>query len=179
MIFQAAWSPGASTVVQPVDVLKPTCIGHGLGDRVPQAPTRLVRTCSAFRSKGARLVRSRSNLGSLLRATFLLLAAALTACQVAGCAKPPEVPTWRPWTRVLHGHSPVPEGSRLSLTVQGETGPLLGVESLLAASIESTAAHLLTRRGFRVTNDNSGLQCRIAYQTSASEPRISTSTAHT
>lgn len=100
----------------------------------------------------------------------LPLVVAFALVQLSACVTRPVAPAWRPWNRVLHGPGNVPAGSVLQLEVSGETGPLLGSEDLVAASIAATAKGLLERRGFRVADAATEHRCAITYRTMAAEP---------
>jgi len=88
---------------------------------------------------------------------FVILSAVLFGCTTV----PISVPL--PWNRSLSDEN-IPAGAVIAIEVQSQSTPLLGSESLVEKEIADKAASLLTRRGFKIADQNYQYKLKISYQ---------------
>jgi hypothetical protein len=84
---------------------------------------------------------------------------------LTGCATTPSVQIWQPWTRVLDSYSHIPLNSKIKISVEGDTNPLLGDNLLLQNNIEQEMKLLLERRGYKIVSDGFQFLLILKYKT--------------
>ena len=84
---------------------------------------------------------------------------------LAGCATTPSVQIWQPWTRVLDSNSPIPLNSKIKISVEGDTNPLLGDNLLLQNDIKQKMKYLLERRGYKIVSEDFQFLLTLKYKT--------------
>jgi hypothetical protein len=85
---------------------------------------------------------------------------------LTGCVTLPVNRVVPPWNRIMFSGDEIPVKSSISITVTGETEPLVGDENLIAMEIKDIAAYLLSRRGFQVVDSGADYNMIINYRTS-------------
>ncbi len=82
-----------------------------------------------------------------------------------GCATIPTTQVWRPWTRTLESETPLLTNRTMSISVSGQTNPLLGNEDLTKDRIKENVINLLERRGFEITEEEPDYLMLLTYNT--------------
>ena len=84
---------------------------------------------------------------------------------LTGCATTPSVQIWQPWTRVLNSNISIPLNSKIKITVEGVSKPLLGDDLLLQNNINEKLKYLLERRGYNIVTENFDFSLTLKYKT--------------
>lgn len=85
---------------------------------------------------------------------------------LVGCAAPPTMTAWRPWTRTLPVNaSSLSPHATIALSVHGTTEPLAGTEALFQGSLARHCKDALKRHGYVVTESNATYQATLSYRT--------------
>ncbi len=86
---------------------------------------------------------------------FIGIMICLMLSNIAGCAGAPVTPAMRvkrPWYQERDGNKQIELELKFSVTVKGDTIPLIGDESLLLKYIEKSLTELMSRRGYKIDN---------------------------
>jgi hypothetical protein len=95
------------------------------------------------------------------KALKVVVFTALTAIFFS-CATAPQVKIWRPWMRVLETEPMIPIGSKIVVSVEGNTEPLFGEAKLQDRELTNRLEKNLLRRGFEI--DKTGYEYNIQFK---------------
>ena len=97
--------------------------------------------------------------------TLVIFLGIIVVILFTGCATTPSVQIWQPWTRILESNATIPQKSKIKITVEGTTYPLLGNNVLLQKEIKQKMIYLLERRGYKIVNNDFDFSLNLAYKT--------------
>lgn len=89
---------------------------------------------------------------------------------IVGCAQVPQS-VGLPWNRSLSSEKILP-ASKISVSVECKSTPLLGSDQLVNDEIAATVNELLTRRGFIVSEQNPKYRMKVKYQTEVTRQKV-------
>ena len=102
-----------------------------------------------------------------------LLTISMVISVLFSCAMAPRVKTWRPWTRVIATDPLIPIGSKLAISIEGTTEPLLGKNKLHDNELLLKLELLLKKRGYEIVSDNQDYSILLKYKTERRDRTLS------
>jgi hypothetical protein len=96
------------------------------------------------------------------------------------CVTVPSLRVSQPWVRSLISNQTIDPTKTIKIEVSGSTSPLLGNEQLTSEKLNSSLAHLITRRGFTINNRSYDYLVKLCYKTDRNDKmRLSSTVAST